>query len=331
MSVGPRPDTSDLLPLDQYDRIVVAFSGGKDSLATILHLLELGVPRSKIELWHHAVDGAPGSRSFMDWPVTESYCRAVAQSLDLTLRFSWREGGFLREMLRDGTPTAPTSFEASDGTVVTTGGKGPGGTRRLFPQVSADLKVRWCSAYLKIDVAAIQFRNDPAFKAGKFLICTGERRQESTARSRYPAIERHKTTKVDRRVDQWRPVIEWSESDIWAIIERHHITPHPAYRLGWGRLSCRACIFGNADQWATLRELTPDSFDEIAALEQEFGKTIQRKFSVVQLAERGKSYLPDDIQLRALGNGCTYYSATDIITTDWVQPAGAFKQCGGPT
>lgn len=50
-----------------YDVVIVAFSGGKDSLACLLHLLELGVPRSKIELWHHDVDGREGS-TLMDWP-----------------------------------------------------------------------------------------------------------------------------------------------------------------------------------------------------------------------------------------------------------------------
>lgn len=39
----------------RYDAILVAFSGGKDSLACLLHLLDLGVDRSKIELWHHDV------------------------------------------------------------------------------------------------------------------------------------------------------------------------------------------------------------------------------------------------------------------------------------
>ena len=46
-----------LLPLEEYDKIIVLFSGGKDSLACVLHLLELGVPREKIELWHHDIDG----------------------------------------------------------------------------------------------------------------------------------------------------------------------------------------------------------------------------------------------------------------------------------
>src|SRR6185437_14385284 len=34
-----------------YDTIIVAFSGGKDSMALLLLLLHLGVPRERIELW----------------------------------------------------------------------------------------------------------------------------------------------------------------------------------------------------------------------------------------------------------------------------------------
>lgn len=46
-----RPD------LGAYRRFVVAFSGGKDSLAALLALLSLGVPEHAIELYHHYVDG----------------------------------------------------------------------------------------------------------------------------------------------------------------------------------------------------------------------------------------------------------------------------------
>lgn len=40
----------ELLPLEEYDLIVVLLSGGKDSIACFYKLLELGVPKEKIEL-----------------------------------------------------------------------------------------------------------------------------------------------------------------------------------------------------------------------------------------------------------------------------------------
>jgi hypothetical protein len=66
----------------------------------VLHLLDLGVPRERIELWHHDVDGREGSR-LMDWPVTRDYCRAFAAAFGLPIFFSWKVGGFEREMCRD--------------------------------------------------------------------------------------------------------------------------------------------------------------------------------------------------------------------------------------
>ena len=75
--------------INSYDRVVVAFSGGKDSLACLLHLIELGVARERIELWHHDIDGREGS-NLMDWPCTRDYCRKVASALGVSLYFSWK-------------------------------------------------------------------------------------------------------------------------------------------------------------------------------------------------------------------------------------------------
>jgi len=77
--------------LGAYRRFVVAFSGGKDSLAALLHLLSLCVPAHAIELHHHDVDGR--GPTFMDWPCTPAYARAIADHLGIALYISWREGG----------------------------------------------------------------------------------------------------------------------------------------------------------------------------------------------------------------------------------------------
>lgn len=318
--------------LNAYKHVVVAFSGGKDSLACLLTLLESGVDKSKVELWHHDVDGREGS-DLVDWACTRDYCRAVAEAFGVPLYFSWKQGGFEREMLRDGTATAPISFETPDGLLRTTGGAGPAGTRRKFPQVSPDLSVRWCSAYLKVDVGAAALRNQERFNHARTLFVTGERAEESSARAKYKTLEPHRSDlrngKKGRHVDAYRPVHGWTEREVWALIERHRVVAHPAYRLGWGRVSCAACIFGNGDQFASLRAINPTQFHVVAGYEAQFGVTIKRKLTVVQTADAGKPYAMDPADVAAALSH-TFTEAVIAPEGQWKLPAGAYGDSCGP-
>lgn len=323
--------------LESYTRVIVAFSGGKDSLACVLHLLDLGVPKERLELWHHAVDGMEGS-TLMDWPVTEAYCRAVAEALGLPIYFSWKVGGFEGEMGRDNQPTAPTCFEypTPDGVRrQTVGGKGPAGTRGVFPQVSPDLTVRWCSAYLKIDVCAAAIRNQERFNHTRTLVVTGERAEESPGRARYATLEPHRADARDgrkrRHVDQWRPVHAWGEQRVWETIKAHGVVPHPAYQMGWGRVSCAACIFGSPNQWASLRAAAPGMFSAVAAREQATGKTIQRKRALPVLADAGTPYEGITGERVALAMGHTWPGPVVVDPSSWTLPAGAYGESCGPT
>jgi hypothetical protein len=137
--IATREAAAEFVPdLDSYENVIVAFSAGKDSMALVLHLLELGVPASKIELHHDNVDGGEGA-AFMDWPITQSFAATVANALGVSFTTSWREGGFLREMTRQQAPTAPVWIPDYAGGHRRIGGNGPLGTRMKFPQVSADL------------------------------------------------------------------------------------------------------------------------------------------------------------------------------------------------
>ena len=322
--------------LRSYDRIVVAFSGGKDSVACLLTLLEAGVPPERIDVYHHDVDG--NGPSFMDWPSTTAYCRAVTRSLGVPLYLSWKEGGFLREMLRDGDATAPICFETPEGRVGRVGGHGPAGTRLRFPQVSANLNQRWCSAYLKIDIMAALIRNQDRFLDCRTLIVTGERAQESRARAGYATFEpdradtRHGSRRR-RHVDHWRPIHGLHEAQIWDLLQRHGIVAAPAYRLGWSRLSCIACIFGSPNQWASMRYLAPEWFERIAAFEDSFGRTIQRSVGIRNLADRGRPYLAliqqPDLARRALQHA--WEEPVRVRPSAWAMPTGAFGDGAGPT
>lgn len=319
--------------LSSYDHIIVYFSGGKDSLACVLHLLESGADKEKIELWHHEVDGRGGSH-LMDWPCTPGYCQAIADALGIPIYFSWKEGGFEREMLRQNAPTAPSHFEVPGGEFKLAGGKSRRtGTRLKFPQVSGDLRVRWCSAYLKIDVGAIAIKNQVRFVGCRTLTVSGERAEESPSRAKYKTFEPDRTDtrtskRVPRHIDRYRPVHAWTEAKIWAIVGRWGINPHPAYHLGWGRVSCRACIFGNDNQWASIADIDPDGIDTIARYERDFGCTIHRTKHVHQRVREGTPY-PMSPEAAQIAMSDEYEQPA--IVNDWKLPAGAFGESSGPT
>ncbi len=337
---GPRPDTTALLPLEEYDLVIASFSGGKDSVAVVLEMLEAGVPKSRIQLWHQSIDGRPrclGGEEVefsMDWAVTEAYCRAFAEAFDLRLLFSWKRGGFARELLRDNSRTAPTDYQCQDGSIRSTGGdRGKESTRLLFPQLSADLSVRWCSAYLKIDVASRAINGDPDLRGKKILYLSGERRQESAARSRYAEMERHRTSSGRRRTDHWRPVLDYTEERVWDLLRKYRVNPHPCYWLGYGRCSCQDCIFMDRNQAATNRLISPGRFETLCRVEAMTGKTIKRGMDLRQLADSGRPHAEAaDGALVALATGHEYTQPIVLKPGEpWRLPPGAFKESGGPT
>lgn len=321
--------------LHSYDKYIVSFSGGKDSTATFLYLLENGISINKIELWHQEIDGRDSQ--FFDWEVTPDYCRRFAEAFGVKIYFQWKEGGFKRELFRQNSLTAPTLFELPDGSVNKIGGKsGELNTRCKFPQQSADLSVRWCSSYLKIGVCIAAIRNQERFNNSRTLVLSGERGEESPHRAKYaiwekdPSDLRNGTKK--RLVDRHRPIRDWKEEQVWDIIKKYRIRVHPCYYMGWGRCSCKYCIFGNKNQFASAYYISPGQVDVLKQIETDFGYTINRKCDLTTLISKGEVYksITDELIRTVLSYD---YEQPVFITEDeeWLLPAGAFgENCGAP-
>lgn len=324
-----------MMKIKDYDLYVVAFSGGKDSIACFLTLLEQGVPVHKIELWHHLIDGSPEEKPFMDWTITESYCKKFAEAFGVPIYFSWKEGGFKREMLRENSLTAPTWFETpNDGLKSIGGTRGKKSTRQKFPQISADLKVRWCSAYLKIDICSAAIRNQTRFNNLKTVVISGERGEESSARAKYKELEPDRSDsrngKLNRLVDRARIIKNLKEFEVWALIEKYKVVVHPSYYLGFSRCSCQFCIFGNADQFLTASFLSPERFGEMMDYEVDFGVTLKRDKNLLELISKGTIY-PASKKVKSVEIANSKEYTGDIFTDKWKLPSGAFGDSCGPT
>lgn len=320
--------------IHSYDRYIVSFSGGKDSTATFLYLLDQGIPREKIELWHQDIDGR--DRNFFDWEVTADYCRRFAEAFGVKIYFQWKQGGFYREMMKENTLTAPNYFELLDGSIDHSGGiRGEPRTRLRFPQAVADLRTRWCSSYLKIDVCKAAIINQPRFQGIRTLVLSGERGEESPQRAKYAIWEPDsadlRNGKKSRYVDRHRPIRDWTEAEVWAIIKRYRVRVHPCYYLGWSRCSCRFCIFGNKHQFASAANISPERIQEIAGLEKLFKCTIKRKCDILAFIASGTPYSYITDELKAIATSYSY-DLPIILSPDeeWMLPAGAFGENCGP-
>lgn len=389
-----------LLPLEEYDLVAVLLSGGKDSIACYFKLIELGVPKEKMEFWHHDIDGGHPCRR-MDWRCTQNYVRALAEAEGIPLRLSWRKNGFFGELYRIGASEPVEWMEPDTGEILQCK-PSPNylkcleikeqateemeeelkklGYRMKFPAKTGDLSRRWCSAYLKIMVAdsvmanldRLRILEEIGGKRGKFpakggthqgrwcsgnlkaavqdsvtanlektkkdvkiLVVSGERRGESSGRAKYNEMEIHRTNaeaKAHRIVHQWRPVIDYSEIDVWEVLKRHKINPHPCYRAGWNRCSCAMCIFSTPKLFAGIRELYPEDYELLKQDEEILGFTLDNKCDLDTFVGDAEScvYRGDTEALRSLITG--EFGIDDIyVKGKWLYPAGAFHGAeGGP-
>ena len=167
------------------------------------------------------------------------------------------------------------------------------------------------------------------------MIVSGERRGESVGRSKYNEMEIHRANaekKNHRLVHQWRPVIDYSERDVWEVLKRHCINPHPCYRAGWNRCSCAMCIFSTPALFAGIREIYPDEYEALKKDEEILGFTLDNKKDLDSFVGCAKScvYHGDKQAIHSLITG--EYSIEDIyVKNEWMFPAGAFHGAeGGP-
>ena len=222
--------------IEQGALFIINHSGGKDSQAMTLKLVEL-VPRRQLLVIHADLPG-------VDWEGLLDHIDATAFGLPVLVA---RAGKTFLEMVEH---------------------------RGMFPspsnrQCTSDLKrgpiAKVIRAHLK---ANAEF-------GGLVVSCMGMRAEESAGRARLAVLTSNARGSVaGREWWDWLPIHDWSEVQVFAAIKAAGQEPLWVYRAGMSRASCRFCIMASDADHRIAARIAPRAYRIMVETERRLNFTL---------------------------------------------------------
>lgn len=241
--------------MDKEKYTVVSFSGGKDSTAMLLKMLELGEP----------IDEVVCCDTYKEFPQMYEHIEKIRKVVeDKDIKFTLlRHPMTFDEWMFEYTPKRrnPEAFKAKFGDA-----KGKGW---------ATSRVRWCSGELKIKLMDRYFRE---LKAEKNVVeCIG------IAADEIKRLERENQKQSGKRY----PLVEWGWSEKECL--------DYCYSLGydWGglynifsRVSCWCCPLQPLEELRKLKKHFPDLWEDLKDMDKRNWQKFKMDYSVEDLDRR---------------------------------------------
>lgn len=214
--------------LKETDRpILLSVSGGKDSTALALYLLDLGIPFTPLFCdtgWEHEL-----TYEYIRGPLSRKIGEVQFLRNESLVTSNPEEYGMVARILK----------------------------YNLFPSG----RIKWCTNELKL-MSYRAYCVNLFLKERKLPISlTGVRGEESARRSSFGYVEEQD------EATQIRPILKWSEDDVVEIHRKHGFPPNPLYLKGLSRVGCFPCIYTNKADLKKVADLAPERIDFLENLE----------------------------------------------------------------
>lgn len=275
---------------------VLSTSGGKDSTAMILRAREAGNPFRCV--FADTGNECDVTMEYLDYLEAALGIRIERYRADFTGAI-WHRRRFVSQDSRPGDVRHTRDAKRRALRVLR-----PSGipfldlclVKGLFPS----RKAQFCTERLKRNVIHDEVYL-PLHDQGKIMVSwQGIRRDESAQRANAQLAEFETET-----LCVYRPLVDLTTEDVFALHRRHGIKPNPLYTLGFRRVGCMPCINAGKDEIQAMVRCFPG----------EIGKIREWEYLVGQASKRGDAtFFPAPTLPPAWGGGHTRASIDNVVS-----------------
>ncbi len=242
---------------------IISVSGGKDSTALLLLAIERQ-PDNLQAVFADTGNEHPITYDYVDYlnrevfpirTVRADFAHRIAKKREYVLTH-WAEKGVPDEAIQ----RAAAALETPTGN--------PFLDLCLWKGRFPSTRAAFCSEELKRNPIMAQVQ-DPLLDAGDDVISwQGVRADESLRRSLLTEREL-KRLHPQTAAELWnyRPILQWTAADCFAMHKKHGIKHNPLYEMGMGRVGCMPCINCRKDELLEISKRFPEVIERIRSWE----------------------------------------------------------------
>lgn len=227
-------------------KVIASVSGGKDSAALALFLMEQGIEHERVFMdtgWEHQL-----TYDYLRGPLTAKIGTIRELHPPRTMEQRIRHGGMFSSRGRKWCTKELKLWPLRD-------------------YLASLMECGQCRAPIFADdpLSKDECECGGDFRHSETVNANGIRAEESNARAAMKEWE----WSSDLDTETWRPLIAWTLQNVIDIHARHGLKPNPLYMLGATRVGCWPCINAKKSEIKIIAETDPARIALVAQLEME--------------------------------------------------------------